>query len=422
MTYVTQYKTIGAEHTYSFNKPMNLCPTTGKPVTCELDVAAIKQHFPAMEWYHPEEPSMWRFGPLMALDRGASIDRQSIVSLGEGNTPILDYQDWPAAERAGVNLWLKDEAGSSPEGGCNPTGSFKDRGMSMVVSMAKHFGLTKLAIPTQGNAGDSLVTYGQEAHLEIAVVMPEDTPAPIIDKVATMADRKAKVHLEFVKGTIREAGERMKKHWLPQGFFNVATFQEPGWRIEGKKSLGLEIAEPNAMNGGQWQVPDAILYPTGGGTGILGMWKAFDELEQLGVIGSKRPRIYAIQSDQTQPVVAGFQQGRNEGVQVTPGHTIATGLNVPGGVGHFRVLEILRDSGGAALAVSEQAIREQLRSHFKQKQSWLSPEGAAVLAGFEVLLGQGSIRAKEKVVMVNTGAMEKYFNHPEAEFLDGDMS
>ena len=417
MTYVTQYKTIGAEHSYSFNRPMNLCPKTGKPVTCELDLAAIKNHFPHLEWYRPEEPSMWRFGPLMALDMGSSLDRQCIVSLGEGNTPILNYNDWTAAKKAGVNLWLKDEAGKSPTGGANPSGSFKDRGMSMVVSMAKHFGLDKLAIPTQGNAGDSLVLYGQEAHLEVAVIMPEDTPPPIIDSIATIADRKSKVHLDFVKGTIREAGERMKAHWLPQGFFNVATFQEPGWRIEGKKSLGLEIAEPNAMNGDTWQVPDAILYPTGGGTGILGMWKAFDELEQLGVIGSKRPRIYAIQSEQTQPVVKGFSEAKWDGVQVAPGHTIATGLNVPGGVGHFRVLDILRKSKGRALAVSEQAIRDQLKLHHQERNGWLSPEGAAVMAGFDQLLAQGDIKAKETVVAVNTGAMEKYFVNPEAEFL-----
>jgi hypothetical protein len=182
--------------------------------------------------------------------------------------------------------------------------------------------------------------------------MPEDTPRGVLDRVAGLAAADPHVRLELVAGTIREAGARVKSHWVPAGWFSVATFQEPGWRIEGKKTLGLELAEP-AQPGGAWRLPDVIVYPTGGGTGILGMWKAFGELETLGVVGAARPRMVAVQSEATAPIVAAFAAGEADTRAGVAGATLAVGLNVPGGVGHFRVLEILRASGGSALAVAE---------------------------------------------------------------------
>jgi threonine synthase len=187
----------------------------------------------------------------------------------------------------------------------------------------------------------------------------------------------------------------------------VATFQEPGWRIEGKKTLGLELAEP-APGGREWRLPDAVIYPTGGGTGVLGMWKAWAELEALGLIGSARPRMYCVQSEATAPLVRAFESGAADTVAAAAGQTIATGLNVPGGVGHFRVLEIVRESGGAALAVSEGAIATELTRSWRESRDWLSPEGAATLAVLPQLLDRGALKRGERVVAVNTGSIEKY--------------
>ena len=225
--------------------------------------------------------------------------------------------------------------------------------------------------------------------------------------VAAAAARSSRVKLELVKGTIREAGELLKKRYLGEGFFNCATFQEPGWRIEGKKTLGLEIAEALAEYRG-WKLPDAIIYPTGGGTGVLGMWKAFDELEALGMIGGERPRIYAVQSAATAPLVSAFDAGLADSSVQPAGETLAFGLNVPGGVGHLEVLRIIRSSGGIVLAVDEEQIASTLRALWLEKRWWICPEGAAAVAALAPLLDRGELRAGETVVIVNTGSLEKY--------------
>jgi threonine synthase len=279
--------------------------------------------------------------------------------------------------------------------------------MAMTVAMARRFGLRKLVIPTQGNAGDSLVEYALAGDLEAAVIMPDDTPMPIQGRVAAMSLRSPQIALELVKGTIREAGALMREKYVPQGYFNVATFQEPGWRIEGKKTLGLELAEP--LPGTiAWQLPDVIVYPTGGGTGVLGMWKAFDELETLGVIGSQRPRMICVQSVETAPIVEAWRSGAADTTAASAGTTLAVGLNVPGGVGHFKVLDIIRASGGCALAVEEGDIARALQNVWHDKHWWVCPEGAACLAALEPLAEQGMIRPGERVVVVNTGSLEKY--------------
>ena len=273
------------------------------------------------------------------------------MNLGEGCTPLLAYDDQPLARQGGFRLSVKDEGKAHPGFGANPTQSFKDRGMAMTASMARRFGLEKLAIPTQGNAGDSLCEYARAGGLSAVVAMPTDTPLPIMGKVATLAHTTDRFHLELVEGTIREAGERLKRDWIPNGWFSVATFQEPGWRIEGKKTLGLELAEP-AAPGEPWSLPDVVIYPTGGGTGVLGMWKAWDELEALGLIGAKRPRVICVQFEGTAPLVRAMEAGAEDTTAAGAEYTIAYGLNVPGGVGQFRVLQIIRASGGAAVAVS----------------------------------------------------------------------
>jgi threonine synthase len=320
---------------------------------------------------------------------------------------LLDCSAWPLACEGRFRLSIKEEGRPVAGYGANPTRSFKDRGMAMVATLARRLGLERLVVPTQGNAGDSLAEYALAAGLEVAVVMPDDTPQAILGRVAALAERHARVHLELVSGTIREAGARVKSHWVPNGWFSVATFQEPGWRIEGKKTLGLELAEPPAP-GGHWGLPDVIVYPTGGGTGLLGMWKAFGELEALGLLGPERPRMVAVQSAATRPIVDAFESGAADTSPGPAGTTRAVGLNVPGGVGHFRVLEILRASGGGAFAVGEDAICQAFHASRQALGMELSPEGAACMAALPRLLDAALVRAGDRVVVVNTCAPEKY--------------
>jgi len=395
----------GAE--YAPDSLMNLCPVDGRPIEIIIDLERLLARQPKAAWYHPERPDMWRFGGLLPLDINDSVDREHIVTLGEGHTPVLDFGDHPLARQAGFSLGLKDEGKAHAGFGSNPSQSFKDRGMAMTASMARWHGLEKLAVPTQGNAGDSLCSYAEAAGLSAVVAMPEDTPLPILGRVAALAHSSDKFHLELVEGTIREAGALLKEKWIPQGWFSVATFQEPGWRIEGKKTLGLELAEPS-MPDDPWSLPDVIIYPTGGGTGVLGMWKAFSELECLGLIGPERPRIICVQAEATQPLVHAFENGLPDTVPTTPGETLAYGLNVPGGVGHARVLEIVRESEGAAIAIPEREIHRTLSEVWKEKGWWLCPEGAACLAAIPRLLDSGLIKKEDKVVAFNTGSLEKY--------------
>ena len=407
MSFVTCLRGLGSGAVYPADAVMNLCPVDGRPVEMVIDLERLAAERPGGAWYDPSRRNMWRFGGLLAHDPADPGDAAHIVCLGEGATPILDVSRFTAARRGAFRLLLKDEGSARPGFGANPTRSFKDRGMAMVVSMARRLGLHRLVVPTQGNAGDSLVDYGRAAGLEVAVVMPRDTPMAILGRVAAAARTDARIHLDLVDGTIREAGARVKSHWVPEGWFSVATFQEPGWRIEGKKTLGLELAEP-ATPGGPWRLPDVVVYPTGGGTGLLGMWKAFGELEALGLVGEARPRMIAVQSEATRPLVEAMASGVADTVPGPAGHTVATGLNVPGGVGHFRVLEILRDSGGTAVVVSEAAIGRAMLAASRELDRVLSPEGAACLAALPGLTDAGHLRPGERVVVVNTGAAEKY--------------
>lgn len=408
MSHVRCLRGLGSGIEYPADVPMNLDPVDGRPVEMVLDLERLAVKRPHAAWYDPTRRDMWRFGGLMALDITDPADAAHIVPLGEGCTPLLDYAQHPVAKAAALALGVKEEGRAHPGFGANPTQSFKDRGMAMVVAQARRLGLSRLAVPTQGNAGDSLAHYAQAAGLSVAVAMPGDTPAPILGSVAAAAHRHPdRVVLELVGPTIREAGALLKEKYLPQGYFSVATFQEPGWRIEGKKSLGLELAEP-APGDTRWSLPDAVVYPTGGGTGMLGMWKAWDELEALGLIDARRPRMLCVQSAAMAPLVRAFDAGLDDTTaQPGPG-TLAFGLNVPAGVGHFRVLQILRASGGAAVSVSEADLAAELTRVWRQTRWWISPEGAACLAALPQLLDRGLLKRGERVVVVNTGSAEKY--------------
>jgi threonine synthase len=408
MSYVRCVRGIASGIEYPADVPMNLDPSDGRPVEMVLDLERLAAEKPRAAWYDPSRRDMWRFGALMALDASDPADARHLVPLGEGNTPLLDYAAHPLARGAGLRLQLKEEGRAHPGFGANPTQSFKDRGMAMVVAQARRLGLSKLAVPTQGNAGDSLVRYALAGGLSVVVAMPEDTPLPILGSVAAAAHRyPERVILELAGPTIRESGALLRETYVPQGWFSVATFQEPGWRIEGKKSLGLELAEPEPGST-RWSLPDAVVYPTGGGTGVLGMWKAWDELQALGLIDARRPRMLCVQSAATAPLVRAFDYGADDTVAQPAGATLATGLNVPGGVGHFRVLQIVRASGGAAVAVEEADIAAELSRTWRETRDWISPEGAACLAALPQLLDRGLLHAGERVVAVNTGSLEKY--------------
>jgi len=406
MSYAKNLKCTGCEKEYPFDELINLCLDCGRPLKIIIDLQKLKSEQPDKQWYHPEINSLWRFGALLALDKTNPDDAQYIMDLGEGNTPLIAMDKNALSQKYNFNLYLKDEGQAHPGYGANPTASFKDRGMAMAASMARKMGIKKVVVPTQGNAGDSLAEYAMKSGIEVVVIMPDNTPMPILGRVAALDKMNDSVTLELVKGTIREATALMKEKYLPHGYFNMATFQEPGWRIEGKKTLGLELAAAEEF--GQWKLPDVVIYPTGGGTGILGMYKAFDELEALGVIDSKRPKCIAVQSEKTAPVVKAFEAGDADTTAVDPGNTLATGLNVPGGVGHFKVLDIIRKSNGAAIAVSEDEIAKYLTETYREYRIWICPEGAATLAAIQPAIDSGLISEGDNVVAFNTGSFEKY--------------
>ena len=407
MTYVRCLRGIASAVEYPADVPMNLDPADGRPVEMVLDLERLAREKPGAGWYQPARRDIWRFGALMALDIDDPRDSRHIVPLGEGATPLL-CRDHPLARKGGFTLQVKEEGKAHAGYGANPTQSFKDRGMAMVVAQARRLGIDRLAVPTQGNAGDSLTCYALAAGLSVVVAMPDDTPVPILGNVALAAHRHPRqVILERVGPTIREAGALLKEKYLPLGYFPVATFQEPGWRIEGKKSLGLELAEP-APGSTRWNLPDVVLYPTGGGTGVLGMWKAWDELQALGLIDARRPRMICVQSAEMGPLVRAFETGRTDTTAQSGQGTIAYGLNVPAGVGHFRVLEIIRASGGVAVAVSEADIAAAMARDWVGSRNGLGPEGAACLAALPQLLDLGLLKRGERVVAVNTGSIEKY--------------
>lgn len=400
--------TCGA--TYPRDRVMNLCERDGRPVQVVLDLDRMAAERGRDGGWDPARLDLWRFGGLLPLDVADPADRRWVVPIGGGATPSLDYPH-PWADRLGCRFEVKDEGRPHAGFGSNPTLSFKDRGMALTVAMARSLGLNRLAVPTQGNAGDSLAAYAAACDVQAAVVMSPDTDRPVLGNVAALAAlHPGRITLELVAGTIVDCAARVRDHYVPQGFFSVATFQEPGWRTEGKKTLGLEMAEPQGdrLAERRWSLPDVIIYPTGGGTGVVGMAKAFDELEALGLVGPARPRMVCVQSVATAPIVRAFDAGDADITPLEPGATIATGLNVAKNVGHINVLRIIRESEGCAVAVSDAAIRATIRDEWRERRFAWSPEGAATLAALPELADRHMIRPGDRVVLVNTASPEKY--------------
>ncbi len=361
----------------------NLCTACGKPLFAGYDLVAVGRAL-TREMLARREKSLWRYREVLPLP--AQVEP---VSLGEGGTPLLRAQGF--GEQLGLtNLWIKEE-------GQNPTQSFKARGMTVAVSMAKYLGAKKLAVPTAGNAGGALAAYAARAGVEAHIFMPNDTP-----KANVIECRELGAHVTLVDGLITDCGAEIAQRKEKEGWFDVSTLKEP-YRVEGKKTLGYELAEQLG-----WRLTDAILYPTGGGTGLIGMWKAFAEMESLGWIERKRPRMFSVQASGCAPIVRAFERGETAATEFPNPHTCAAGLRVPKAVGDFLMLRILRDSNGGAIAIDDAEMMATGREVGRTEGRFVAPEGAACFAALRKLREAGQIAADEEIVIFNTGAGIKY--------------
>jgi threonine synthase len=372
----------------------------GRPLWVRYDLAAVKTQLSKADLQH-RPPTLWRYRELLPLPKNADP-----VTLGEGMTPLLPCPR--LGKQLGLaNLWIKDESQL-------PTGSFKSRGMTMAVSMARHFGLKRLAIPTAGNAGGALAVYGARAGMEVFVFMPEDTP-----RINQMEAHLAGAKVFLVNGLITDCGRIVREGVEKLGWFDMSTLKEP-YRLEGKKTMGLELAEQL-----DWTLPDVILYPTGGGTGLIGMWKAFRELAELGWLREEKtgnqgdketgtraggcfPRMIACQSEGCAPIVQAFEAGQRFAELFPNARTIASGLRVPSAVGDFMMLDVIRESGGAAIAGKEERIVEWMQRAASAEGIAICPETAVCFDVLEQLRKAERIDADARVVVFNTGAAQKY--------------
>ena len=374
----------GKQH--DWKRLQNLCTACGKPLFAIYNFdAARKLECKMHSSLDRGEKSLWRWRELLPLPKDAEL-----VSLGEGGTPLLQSKKFGGD--VDVDLWIKDES-------VNPTQSFKARGMSVAVSMAKFLGAKKLAAPSAGNAGGALAAYAARAGLEAYIFMPRDTPRANIIEC-----REVGAHVTLIDGLITDCGAEIAKRKEKEGWFDLSTLKEP-YRIEGKKTLGYEIAEQL-----DWKLPDVILYPTGGGTGLIGMWKAFDEMEKLGWIDGKRPRMFSVQASGCAPIVRAFEAGEKFAAEFQDAQTLASGLRVPKAIGDFLMLDILRKSKGGAIAVDDQEMIRAVREVGSKEGLFVAPEGAACFAALKKLRASGKIDNGERVVIFNTGSGIKYLD------------
>jgi threonine synthase len=354
-----------------------ICPKDGGPLYVRYDLSEIRRNAPRNSILAGPK-SMWRYA--------AVLPDAEAVTLGEGFTPMLPSRKY-------ANLLVKDE-------GLNPTGSFKARGMSAAITMARHYGLKKLAAPSAGNAGGALAAYAAAAGLEAYVFMPKDVP--IANRLEVEASG---AHLTLVDGLISYCGRMVAERKDKEGWFDVSTLKEP-FRVEGKKTMGYEVAEQMS-----WSLPDAILYPTGGGVGLIGMWKAFEEMEALGWIDQgKRPKMICVQSDGCAPIPKALHEGSAASDMWTNAHTLAAGLRVPKAYGDFIILDIVRESKGTALAVTDDEIMDGVKELASVEGIFACPEGGAALAAYKQLLQTGFLKESDQVVLFNTGSGYKYLD------------
>jgi threonine synthase len=368
---------------YEARRLHNLCTECGRPLLVRYDLAAAARTL-TRESLQGRRADLWRYAEVLPVER-----EENIVSLGEGWTPLL------TAERLGASLGMRHL--SIKDESQQPTQSFKARGMTAAVSMAKELGVEKLAVPSAGNAAGALAAYAARAGLEAHIFMPRDTPrANVVECEQTGA------RVTLLAGLITDCGAEVARRKEAEGWFDVSTLKEP-YRVEGKKTLGYELAEQS-----DWELPDVIVYPTGGGTGLVGMWKAFDEMEAMGWIGSRRPRMVSVQSEGCAPIVRAFEEGKRFADEFENAATVASGLRVPKAVGDFLILDALRASKGAAVAVSDAELLAAVGEIGAAEGLFVAPEGAACLPALRKLLERGEVGRDERVVLFNTGAGVKY--------------
>ena len=367
---------------FGLSELLNLCPC-GSPLLVRY---AIEKTTFGKSSLQDRVASLWRYRELLPLQADANL-----VSLGEGYTPLLHAKKL-GAELGLRQLWIKDE-------GQNPTGSFKDRGLSLAISRAKELGVKKAAIPSAGNAGGSFAAYAARAGIEAHVFMPRDTPLANQIEVEQYGAK-----LTLVDGLINDCGRIIAENKTTEGWFDVSTLKEP-YRLEGKKTMGYEIAEQ--LN---WHLPDVIIYPTGGGTGLIGMWKAFAELEQLDWIGSARPRMVSVQASGCAPIVKAFDENKTQAEPWRNAQTIASGLRVPQAVGDFLMLQAIRESGGTAVSISDDDMLAEIRRVGKAEGIFFCPEGAACVAALRRLVENRWIKSDDEVVIFNTASGLKYLD------------
>ena len=372
----------GRQHDPDVEQHLCAC---GGPLLVRYDLAAARAQL-APERLVGREASLWRYRELLPVR-----DPTQAVTLGEGWTPLLPLHRW--GRRLGLrHLWLKDE-------GLNPSGTFKARGAAVGISRARELGVRAVAMPTAGNAGGAWALYAARAGMEFHVAMPADAPEAVLSECLAAG---ARVYL--IQGLISDAGRFIARAIARHGWYDAATLREP-YRIEGKKTMGFELAEQFG-----WELPDVVLYPCGGGVGLIGLWKAFDELEELGWIGRRRPRLVAVQAEGCSPVVRAFQKGQAEIEFFEGAETLASGLRVPGPLGGFLVLRALRETGGTAVAVSDREILTAMGELAREEGLFVCPEGAAALAGLVRLKEAGFVGLDERVVVLNTGSGLKYIH------------
>jgi threonine synthase len=381
-TFVTHLECSWTGETYAADQPHNLS-RVGKPLLVRYDLDGVRASL-SKEALAARPNDLWRWRELLPVRRVADI-----VSLGEFATPLIPLIR-SVQDLGGGEVLVKDE-------GRLPTGSFKARGLVMAVSMAKAFGLKHLAMPSNGNAGAALAAYASRAGIRATVFCPHDTPEINLSEIALQGAAVYRVN-----GLIDDCGKLVGQGREVTGWFDVSTLKEP-YRIEGKKTMGLELAEQLG-----WELPDVIFYPTGGGTGLIGMWKAFAELEAIGFIGIKRPRMVAVQATGCAPMVRAFEAGDETAPRWEDAHTVASGIRVPQAVGDFLILRAVRESGGFAIAVSDDAIMAAVESVAQADGLLLSPEGGATMAAYRHALADGRVGKDDRVVLFNCATGLKY--------------
>jgi threonine synthase len=368
---------------YDARRLQNVCTECGKPLLVRYDLKRIAK-FLTRQALYARRSDLWRYREMLPVRR-----EDNIVTLGEGWTPLLPAKTLGASLGVG-DLLIKDES-------LNPTQSFKARGMSVAVSMAKELGAKKLAAPSAGNAAGALAAYCARAGLDAYIFMPRDTP-----RANVIECEVAGANVTLVDGLITDCGAEVARRKDTEGWFDLSTLKEP-YRVEGKKTLGYELAEQS-----EWNLPDVIVYPTGGGTGLVGMWKAFDELQHLGWIGDKRPRMVSVQAAGCAPIVRAFEAGDRFAAEFENARTVASGLRVPKAIGDFLILDAIRESGGTAITVTDDEMLEGSREMARTTGIFASPEGGACVPALRKLLERGDVKSNEKVVLFNTGSGIKY--------------